>query len=158
MDGSACLDIMRSVLDKKADMRFRVMGSSMSPFIRDGDIITLSRLPEGRISLGHSIAYTRPCGKKLIIHRLVGRRKNSHEWYIIKGDNAYEADCPVSRTDMLAYVKKVERNGKRISFGTGPERKAIAFLSKWNILCSLFFFWRLIPYSLRQKIKNSKII
>lgn len=155
LDGEACADVIRSALAKKTNLRFQVKGFSMSPFIKDGDIITLSPFPEGRIGFGQSIAFTRPCDKKLVIHRLVRIRKRPQVRYITKGDSADKPDCPISRTDMLAYVKKVERGERIISFGTGPERRVIAYLSRRNILRALSFSWRLIiPHPIRQKIKE----
>lgn len=155
LDTEACADVIRSALAKKANLRFQVKGFSMSPFIKDGDVITLSLLPEGRIGLGRSIAFTRPPDKKLVIHRLVRVRKKPQVRYITKGDNADKPDCLISRTDMLAYVKKVERGGRIILFGTGPERRVIAYLSRRNVLRALFFSWRLIiPRPIRQKIKE----
>ena len=146
LDGEACIEVLHLTLEKKASLRFCVRGFSMSPFIKDGDIITLSGLSAGRIGLGQSIAFRRPCDKKLIIHRLVKIHKSPQMKYITKGDNAKEPDCPISLGDMLAYVKKVERNGKKILFGLGPERKIIAFLSRQNILRILSFFGRFNAY------------
>lgn len=134
LNGKDCVDLIRSALEKKASLRFKVQGSSMSPFIQNGDIITLSLLPENKIRLGWLIVFTRELDKKLIIHRLVKIIKKPNLRYITKGDNIDKPDDPVSRTDILAYVKKVERKGRIIPFGAGPERRLIAFLSRRNIL------------------------
>jgi signal peptidase I len=155
LDAEASADVIRLALAKKASLRLQVKGFSMSPFIKDSDIITLSPLPEGMIGLGWSIAFMRPRDKKLVIHRLVKICKRPHVAYVTKGDSTDKPDCPISRNDILAYVKKAERGGRMILFGTGPERIVIACLSRLNILQALFFFWRLIiPSYIRQKIKE----
>jgi signal peptidase I len=155
LDGRACVDVMRSALGKNVSLRLQVKGFSMSPFIQDGDIITLSPLPEGRIGLGQSIAFMRSFDKKLVIHRLVRICKRPQVRYVTKGDSADRSDCPISRADMLAFVLKVERGGRTILFGTGPERRVIACASRLNILWALSFFWKLIiPHHIRQKIKE----
>jgi signal peptidase I len=155
LNGEACVDIIRSALEKKASLRLQVKGFSMLPFIIDGDIITLSPLPQGRVGLGRLIAFARPCDKKLVIHRLVRIRKGPQASYITKGDSADNPDCPISRSDMLAYVKKVERGERLISFGTGPERRVIACLSRLNILRALSLPFRLIiPRPIRRMIRE----
>ena len=115
LDGETCIDVICLALTKQASLRFQVHGFSMFPFIMDGDIITLSPLPEGRVGLGRSIAFRRPSDKKLVIHRLVRICKRSQERYITKGDNVDKPDCPISRTDMLGYVKEVQRDKRIIS-------------------------------------------
>lgn len=130
----------------------------MSPFIQDGDIITLSPLPQGRIGLGSSIAFIRPFDKKLVIHRLIRICKGENGSFFTKGDGAQYPDSPISRTDMLAVVCKVERGGRTVLLGTGPERGAIAYMSRLRILWVLSLFWKaLLPRSIRQKITKHLI-
>ncbi|MFA6384302.1 MAG: hypothetical protein WCY10_02900 [Candidatus Omnitrophota bacterium] len=155
LDGEACVDVIRSALAKNADLRLLVRGFSMTPFIQDGDIITLSSLPASGIGIGRAVAFSRPSDKRLVIHRLVGILRKPAVKYITKGDNVYRQDIPVSRSDMLAFVLRVERGGRILSFGTGPERRVIAFLSKWNILWALTYAGgRMIPRAIRQKMKQ----
>ena len=155
LDGQACVDIIRSALAKNAGLRLRVKGYSMLPFIRDNDVITLVPLPERGIGLGQVIAFTRVIDGKLVIHRLVGLPKGRRNHYITKGDSLGRSDCPVSRTDMLALVTRVERRGRPVSFGAGLERRLIVFLNGLNVFWFLFFLWKsLIPRPVRRNIKE----
>jgi signal peptidase I len=155
LNGEACVDIIISALAKKVCLRLQVKGFSMSPFIQDGDIITLSPLPGGSIGLGRSIAYIRPCDKKLVIHRLVRTYKGPPEIFFTQGDSAAHPDSPITRIDMLAVVRKVERGGRTVLLGTGPECRAIAYASRLKILWALSIFWKvLVPRSISRKIKK----
>lgn len=152
LDGEARADILRATFAKRASLRLQVKGFSMSPFVRNGDVATLAPLSGEEIGIGRVIAFLRVCDKKLVIHRLIRVRQDPEARYVPKGDNVPSPDDPISRADMLATVEKVERGGRVVSFGLGPERRLIAFLSGMNLFCTLFFFWRLIPFSIRQKI------
>lgn len=152
LDGEACMDLLRAALLKKARLRLRVKGFSMSPLIRDGDIATFAPLSGDEIEIGQVIAFVRPSDKKMVVHRLVGVREAAGLQYVPKGDNISRPDDPVTRADILACVETVERKGKTVSCGIGPERGWIAFLSRINLFCLLSFFWRLVPFPVRKKI------
>lgn len=53
------------------------------------------------------------------IHRVVRKKGNI---YLLKGDNATEADGLISGSNILGCVRIVEREGLRVFFGLGPER------------------------------------
>ena len=132
----ALSELLQAVLDKGMPFRFRAPGFSMSPFIRDGDVITISRLSESGDSpgLGTVVAFSQPKTGKLVVHRVVVKKAG---YFLIKGDNTPCADCFVPRANVLGYVNKVERNGKHVFIGLGPERFVIAFLSRKQLLVPL---------------------
>ncbi len=125
----------------------------MSPFIRDGDVITVAPvLPPDR-NLHASMAPSRSAGKvaearngyigqvvafvsapspRLVVHRIIGRRESG---FLIRGDNL---SGPVTETirpdDILGRVVRIERGSKRVWLGLGPERYAIAVLSRAGLL------------------------
>jgi signal peptidase I len=143
-------ELMRGVLGKGASFRFRCMGFSMSPFIKDGDVLTIAPFPlQGSAPIfGDVVVFTHPFTKKLIIHRLIGKRAG---FYLTKGDNIPEVDDLISTTDILGHVKKVERNGKVISFGLGPERLLIAFMTRWRLVTLLNPLWRFVRPMIRRR-------
>jgi hypothetical protein len=91
----------------------------MSPFIKDGDMVTLSPLNRALPRMGDVVAYIHPAIKRVFIHRVVRKKDDS---YIIKGDNSLEGDGPVLAAKILGLVTRVDRDGKRITLGLGPER------------------------------------
>jgi len=131
---AALLELMRVVLDRGVPFRFRAPGFSMFPFVRDGDVITVSRLPGGSPGLGRVVAFVHPGTAKLVVHRVVGKEAGS---CVTRGDSTTEADGFAAREAILGYVTRVERDGRSVSIGLGVERLAIALLSRRGLLAPL---------------------
>ncbi|MHC4124557.1 MAG: hypothetical protein ACYSSI_13355, partial [Planctomycetota bacterium] len=103
--GQALSELVKSTVRKGAFFRFRVKGFSMSPFIKNGDVVTISPLSNSStIGLGRIAAFAYPMTRRLIVHRIVGRRFNN---YIIKADTSPKIDGLVSRENILGIVVKV---------------------------------------------------
>ena len=112
VSGSAFTELLQAVLKKGVPIRFRTNGSSMSPFIKDNDVITLSPLSNTEAQIGDAVAYISPRNKHLVIHRVIGKRK---DFFIIKGDNTIPKAYEVTpKNNILGFVTKVERNGKEL--------------------------------------------
>jgi signal peptidase I len=127
--------LMESVLSQGKPFRFRSSGFSMSPFIKDGDVITLVN-PLGRpLRPGTVIAFIQPPSGSLAVHRIVVQRDDR---YLLKGDNNREFDGWVTPANVIGIVNRVERNGKSVHFGEGQIRWLIVWLSKYNILYHRF--------------------
>jgi hypothetical protein len=142
-------ELLKATVTKGSSFRFEVKGFSMSPFIKDKDVVTIAPLSNPSIGLGTAVGFIHPATKRFIIHRLIAKSANS---YLIKGDNILGTDSLVPRDNILGYVSKVERNGKRVFLSLGIERFLIAFLSRVKIFPIIFWSWRLIPLPVRRLI------
>jgi len=99
----------------------------MSPFIRDKDILTLSPPSTAFPQKGDVVGVINPGTEKLLVHRVVGI-KNGRYW--VKGDSVKTKEArSFELNSICGQVTRVERDGKPVWFGLGPERKAIAVLS-----------------------------
>ncbi|MBN1255268.1 MAG: S26 family signal peptidase [Deltaproteobacteria bacterium] len=143
-------ELLKGVLDKGACFRFQGKGLSMSPFIKDGDILTIAPLPTASPGLGDVVVFTHPNTGKLIIHRVIKKGGGS---YLTKGDNVPEGDGLISRAAIVGRVIKVERNGKHISLGLGPERFLIASLTRRGLLFLLRPVWRLVRFFYKGSVR-----
>ena len=114
----------------------------MFPFIRDGDIITVSPLSGSVPRIGDVLAFTHPETGKLLVHRIVGMTGN---FFLLKGDNRFYIDGFVPKEGILGCVTNVERSGKVRLLGFGPERLLIAYLSRIGILRPMLS--RIWPYT-----------
>jgi len=122
----------------------------MSPFIRDGDVITIApvqpshgnlhvpagspRLPgdERTCGVGQVVAFVAPASQRLVVHRIVGRHESR---FLIQGDSLRGlVPDMASRDDIIGRVVRIERGRKRVWLGLGPERYAIAILSRAGLL------------------------
>jgi hypothetical protein len=131
LSGSHLAGLMQVVLEKDACFRYRARGQSMSPFIRDKDILTLFPLGSVPVRLGEVAAALRPETGTVIVHRLVGRKGAG---FILKGDNCHAVDGLFGPERVLGVVRIVERKGQRAWFCGGPERRLIALLSRFGVL------------------------
>ncbi len=105
-----------------------VRGCSMSPFIRPGDVVRL-RPPLGRLLVGAVLLLE--AEGRLLLHRHVGWTEGR---IITRGDNATVADGLFAPDRVLGVVTGVERRGRRVWAGLGPEGRLIAWLSRGGLL------------------------
>ncbi len=126
LSGAALLDLMRAVLDRGVPFRFRARGGSMSPFVRDGDVVTVEPAA-APVRTGDIVAFVDPASRRLRVHRVAATRGDA---FLLKGDNVEVPDGMVQRDGILGRVVRVERDGSPVRLGTGPERGLIAWLSR----------------------------
>lgn len=107
----------------------------MTPFIRDGDVITVSPLLVTLPEIGEVVAFSRPGVGNLVVHRVVARQGTG---LLIQGDGVPK--CPdgvIPQENILGRVTRIERDGNNVQFGLGPERTLIAWLSHTRLLIPL---------------------
>ncbi|MCU0606664.1 MAG: radical SAM protein [Candidatus Edwardsbacteria bacterium] len=66
-------ELLRQTLARGVPLRFAAAGASMDPFIKDGDVLTVSPLPP-RLSPGDIVAAVSPANGLVVVHRAVGLR------------------------------------------------------------------------------------
>ena len=148
LSGSAFIELLKAVLDKGTSFRFRAEGFSMHPFIRNGDLVTLSPLSNIMPRIGDVVAFVFPGTDRLMVHRIIGAEGR---FFLIKGDNLHGPDGLIRKTNILGRVIRVERSGKEVPFGIGPERMFIALLSRRGPIFSFLLpIWRLVRPILRR--------
>jgi signal peptidase len=134
LSGPALVELIKEVLDKGVPFRFRAKGFSMSPFIKEGDVITVSPLGDSLPRFGDVGVFVNSGTERLVVHRVVGIKR---EYYLVKGDNIRNACELIPKANLLGCVAKVEGNGKHVSLGFGPERYLISLLSRIGVLSLL---------------------
>ena len=149
-------EILSAVLERGSSLRFLAKGFSMAPFIRDGDVITLSPFREKSPGLGIVVAFFNPQYQKIMVHRIVGKKNGL---FLIRGDNSPASDGMISGEHILGYVTKVERRGKNVFLGLGLEKCVISFLSRKGLLIPVLLpLWRIfrfvVPASVRIRGKR----
>jgi len=129
--GPTLVELARSLFGEGISLRLRVGDTIMSPFIKPGDLVVLSPLGTRSPSIGDVVMFVEPRTQKIFIQRVIKKAMNS---YLVKGDGAQEAMGIVPMANVLGLVTRVERGGRRILFGLGPERVLIALLSRKGLL------------------------
>jgi ribosomal protein S18 acetylase RimI-like enzyme len=130
LSGVVLRELTRSMLMRGKAFRFTAHGYSMEPFIRNGDVITISPLGSPPL-LGEVVAFINPDNHRLTVHRIVAHAPQGH---IIKGDNVPASDGVITDQHVLGRVTHIERGGKTVPGFLCPKGMIIALLSRWNIL------------------------
>ncbi len=112
------MELIEAVHEKGASFRFQASGYSMTPAIRNGDIITVSPLNDILPRRGDVLAFRHPERPQMLVHRVLHTKVRK---YFIKGDNCPEADGWIPAENILGLITKVERKG-RVCFW--PNRSA----------------------------------
>lgn len=150
LSSESLIELIRSTLSTGASFRFQVKGSSMTPFIKDSDIVILSPISNNSLGLGVCAAFVNPVQEKLVVHRITGKSKTG---FIMKGDAIHLSDGSIPQENILGVVTSIERDKRLIRFGLGSEKSVIALLSRLRVLTFCFCMWMLIPLPMRKAIK-----
>jgi hypothetical protein len=134
-------ELVAKMVSKGVECRLEVRGYSMSPFVKDNDTVTISPMVDSSPGFGDVIAFVHPGTEKLVIHRVVGKLGNA---CLVKGENASEPDGLIERKHMIGIITRVERKGRKVLFGLGPERFLIALLTRANLVPPLLRLLRRI--------------
>jgi signal peptidase I len=149
-------ELMASVLHTGTPFRFQASGSSMDPFIKNGDVITVTPSSGKRARTGDVVAFLQPQGR-LAVHRVI---RNSKGRLLVKGDNSPQPDGWIGLAEVLGSVTRIERFGRPVRFGLGFERRIVALFSHHNVLIpTIRFFWPFLRPLLKgtwneQSVKN----
>jgi signal peptidase I len=136
LSSQAVLELMKAVLSRGVPFRFRALGWSMIPFVRNGDLITVTPIKKARPRVGDVVAFITRMNGRLIVHRIVAKDDDN---FTILGDSVgIEETMMVPIGNILGRVQQITRNGHPTWLGIGPERVIIAWLSRKGSLIPLF--------------------
>jgi len=95
----------------------RVLGGSMTPWIRSGDLVFVKRFDFERVSTGDVILFER--ADRFFVHRIIGRRRfmpggKEQVRVITKGDALDGVDAPVSAEEFLGRATRIHRGHRHI--------------------------------------------
>ncbi|NLG28709.1 MAG: S26 family signal peptidase [Chloroflexi bacterium] len=130
LSGEDLAVLMSAVLERGHSFRFRAPGSSMLPFVCDGDVLTIAPLGGRPPVLGDLVAFRHPAKHTPTVHRVVARRAGA---YRVQGDAVPVPDGWIAAESVLGRVAAIERAGRRLRWGLGPERAGIALVSRWGL-------------------------
>ena len=150
LSGKELAKLLAAVLEKGAPFRFTARGFSMSPIIKDGDIITVHPIHTKNMRVGDIVAILQPNTEKLVVHRFIRKKDNL---IIAMGDNNSDYDEAVPQQQLLGKVKVIERHGAKIRFGLGIERFLIAWIMRRKLFLPLILKSKRVANALVFKTK-----
>lgn len=147
-------ELSTDILKKGKSIRFHATGWSMSPFIRDGDFITVSPVKSSFLKIGDIALYS-TAENKIIVHRIIKKHKNNGRTTLwIKGDAAFGSPEKVDAQSVLGKVTAIERSGRKRTIETKPYQVIgifIAAISPFNQW--VYPFGSLIKRNSRQLLR-----
>jgi len=109
-------DISTEVLGRGGLFRFKAHGSSMYPFIRDGDVLTIQTVEIEKLNRGDVVLY-RSAGDRVVAHRVVGKNATNGQWVLMmRGDSGLSTNEQVPADHVLGRVMSIQRGQKVVQF------------------------------------------
>ena len=103
-------DILRS----GNSIRFTACGSSMLPWIKDGDMLTIQPRTENEIRVGQVVFYP-SAGDRPVVHRVIRiQLKGSQSMIVTRGDASPKSEEHVKLEEVLGVVVRIHRGSKVI--------------------------------------------
>jgi len=94
---------------------FQAHGSSMYPFIQDGNILTIESVSYPALKVGDIILY-KSLGDRLVVHRIVGEKKQTdQQFFLTRGDALFHNDGWIYSDQVIGKVKSIQRDKKLIT-------------------------------------------
>ena len=104
------LRLFEEILQSGADLRVRVTGRSMRPFLRGGEVLTIRQTPSLYLRKGDLILF-RNRYELPVLHRILNKRKTEDGTFrfLTKGDALMAFDEEIHEDSVLGKVLRIER-------------------------------------------------
>lgn len=98
------------ILNTGANVRVKVTGKSMFPFLEDGDVVTIQKVPDVSLERGDLIFFRNRQGFP-VLHRLIKKKRTNNGviFFQTKGDALICFDEPVAAGKVLGKVVRIEK-------------------------------------------------
>lgn len=117
-------------------VRFRARGVSMSPLVRDGDIVLVRPTGAREVRVG-DVVILRAEPEHLIVHRIVRRHLRAEGTVVtVQGDQVSVPDGVFPAAQLLGRVVEIERDGRQIEVGR-PMMRVLGRLAAYRSRCKL---------------------
>ncbi|KPL58254.1 signal peptidase I [Rossellomorea vietnamensis] len=109
------IHLISNVMKKHKWIDLLAQGTSMFPYIQDGDVCTFVTCSPAELQKGDTALYHTVQGK-LVTHRFVKQQTiNEDTFYIFKGDTNLGFDEPVGDQQIVGKLIYIKRRRRRIS-------------------------------------------
>ncbi|MCA0756742.1 hypothetical protein KP806_16925 [Paenibacillus sp. N4] len=113
MDDALFLSL-KQIIHKNGRIELPAQGSSMFPFIRNGNLCSFRPVGESRVSVGDILLF-RSASSRLVAHRLHSVvYRDGESLYICKGDANLGYDEPIRAEQMLGVLHSIRKGNKHI--------------------------------------------
>ncbi len=101
--------LLEDLLKKGVDLRVRVTGRSMAPFLNSGDLVVMRKVPFRTLGTGDLIFF-KTNQDRCYIHRIIQKTARGNQWlFQTKGDAKRSMDETIPGKNILGKVLAVEK-------------------------------------------------
>ena len=117
-------ELSAQILLQGGSFQFRARGSSMTPLVRDGDLLTIAPVDAAGLQIGDVALYRMP-RDRIVAHRVVGRTIQGGELvFEMRGDARLASDRLVPADCILGRAVRLQRGDRSRRLDRGPWRLA----------------------------------
>ena len=126
------------ILSNGGALSFKAYGSSMTPFIKSGDVISVEPVAENSLTVG-TIVLCKSSQTRAVAHRVVKRHvKNGQIFFTLKGDALLRPDQTVTIEQVMGKITGIKRDTRIIRFDRKPWPLAYSLWLKSHPIGPLF--------------------
>jgi signal peptidase I len=139
MNTQEATSLRKQLIENNHAVKIVASGYSMFPFMRNGDVQTISPVPIEEINVGDVAVFERD--NDWISHRVIDIRKtNNAITLILRGDTCIQIDPLVTKENYIGKTVGFERGGNVYEVSSFKRKnKRIVLFGKWRVL-PLFAF------------------
>jgi hypothetical protein len=133
---AAFAELSAEILRAGKALRFEAPGASMSPLVRDGDVLLVRPVRPAAVRIGDLVLCSNAPGR-VVVHRVIrkGISREGH-WFTVQGDAVAQPDGVIPGKRVYGRVVAIERDGANIVLD-GPLMRTLGWLaalrSRWNL-------------------------
>jgi signal peptidase I len=129
---AAFAELSAQILRSGKTLRFRASGGSMSPLVRDGDIVLVAPVAPSALRVGDVVLCSSAPGR-IVVHRVVRWTTGPDSYHFtVQGDQVARPDGVMSEAQIHGRVVAIERGGTYIDM----DARAMRALSSLTALRS----------------------
>jgi signal peptidase len=111
MTAQEALSLRKQLIENNHSVKIEASGYSMFPFLRKGDLQTISPVPIEDIQVGDVVVFEHI--NNWISHRVIAIQRTNNEISLtLRGDTCMQIDSPVTRENYIGKTVSFERAGK----------------------------------------------
>jgi signal peptidase len=113
MTAQEALSLRKQLIENNHSVKIEASGYSMFPFLRKGDVQTISPVPIEDIQIGDVVVFEQ--NNNWISHRVIAIQKTTNEISLtLRGDTSRFLDPTVTKENYIGKTVSFERKGKTI--------------------------------------------
>jgi len=135
---AAFAELSAEILGSGKALRFQARGDSMSPLVRDGDVLLVRPVHPAAVQIGDLVLCSSE-GRRVVVHRVIRKQVSQERLrFTVQGDQVARPDGLIPGGQVYGRVLAIERDAAQIDMDR-PVMRMLGWLaalrSRWNLGC-----------------------